>query len=52
MDPPVGCGVRRDVLVLCGHTHGEGEALVLPNLRVQTGGADYGAPRIALIEVT
>lgn len=32
--------------VLCGHTHGEGEADILPNLRVLTGGARYGQPRI------
>jgi hypothetical protein len=30
--------------VLCGHTHGAGEAQVLPNLRVLTGGAVYGEP--------
>jgi len=34
----------RELLVLCGHTHGAGEAEVLPNLRVRTGGARYGAP--------
>jgi 3',5'-cyclic AMP phosphodiesterase CpdA len=34
----------RELLVLCGHTHGAGEAQVLPNLRVLTGGATYGAP--------
>lgn len=31
-------------LAVCGHTHGAGEIEVLPNLRVLTGGADYGAP--------
>jgi Icc protein len=30
--------------VLCGHTHGEGDINILPNLRVVTGGARYGAP--------
>jgi len=30
--------------VLCGHTHGAGEAEILPNLRVLTAGARYGAP--------
>jgi hypothetical protein len=30
--------------VLCGHTHGAGEAQILPNLRVLTGGAIYGRP--------
>jgi 3',5'-cyclic-AMP phosphodiesterase len=30
--------------VLCGHTHGSGEAQILPNLRVLTGGAVYGKP--------
>jgi Icc protein len=32
--------------VLCGHTHGAGEAEILPNLHVFTGGAQYGAPEI------
>lgn len=30
--------------VLCGHTHGEGSAQILPNLRVFTGGSEYGRP--------
>ena len=34
------------VTVLCGHTHGAGAVDVLPNLRVVTGGADYGAPAL------
>jgi predicted phosphohydrolase len=34
----------RELLVLCGHTHDAGEAEILPNLRVLTGGARYGAP--------
>lgn len=43
----------RDLTVLCGHTHGEGTAELLPNLRVWTGGADYGAPRVErLIEAS
>lgn len=42
----------RELLVLCGHTHGAGVAKVLPNLEVRTGGAEYGAPRLqGLIEV-
>jgi 3',5'-cyclic AMP phosphodiesterase CpdA len=32
--------------VLCGHTHGEGEVDILPNLKVKTGGAIYGRPEI------
>jgi len=32
--------------VLCGHTHGEGEATILPNLTVKTGRAEYGRPRL------
>jgi Icc protein len=32
--------------VLCGHTHSSGQADILPNLRVLTGAAEYGAPRI------
>ena len=35
--------------VLCGHTHGGGEAQVLPNLRVLTGDARYGQPVIQRI---
>jgi hypothetical protein len=34
------------VLVLCGHTHGDGEVRVLDNLRVLTGAAEYGDPKI------
>jgi len=36
----------REIRVLCGHTHSAGEVEVLPNLRVTTGGARYGAPSI------
>jgi hypothetical protein len=32
--------------VLCGHTHSPGEAHILPNLWVLTGGARYGEPRV------
>ncbi len=32
--------------VLCGHTHGAGEATILPNLHVKTGGVEYGEPRL------
>ena len=41
-------GGRPDVefLVLCGHTLSAGEYVPLPNLRVQTGGAEYGEPRV------
>jgi Icc protein len=35
----------RELLVLCGHTHGSGEARILDNLRVLTGAAGYQAPR-------
>jgi len=35
--------------VLCGHTHGGGTAEILPNLRVYSGGADYGAPRVQMV---
>ncbi len=37
---------ENELLVLCGHTHGEGEAQILPNLQVLTGGAEYGAPEV------
>ncbi len=35
----------RELLVLCGHTHGSGEARILDNLRVLTGGAGYEGPK-------
>lgn len=42
----------RDMLVLCGHTHGEGQARILPNLLVRTGGAEYGKPALqSMIEL-
>jgi len=34
----------RRMTVLCGHTHGQGVADILPNLRVLTGGAESGDP--------
>ncbi len=37
------------LVVLCGHTHGNGETWPLPNVRVLTGGAVYGAPEIQTI---
>jgi predicted MPP superfamily phosphohydrolase len=36
----------KQLTVLCGHTHGAGEARILPNLHAITGGAQYGAPEI------
>jgi 3',5'-cyclic AMP phosphodiesterase CpdA len=42
----------RRLTVLCGHTHGDGEAQMLPNLRVITGAARYGQPQVqSLIRV-
>lgn len=35
-----------ELLVLCGHTHGSGEAQLLGNIRVLTGAARYGKPEI------
>lgn len=37
---------EKRLLVLCGHTHSEGVADILPNLRVITGGAVYNAPAL------
>ncbi len=37
----------RQVIVLCGHTHGGGQADLLKNLRVLTGAAEYGFPVIS-----
>jgi 3',5'-cyclic-AMP phosphodiesterase len=39
----------RELTVLCGHTHSPGEAQVLPNLRVLTGGAEYGRPEVQAV---
>lgn len=36
----------REITVLCGHTHGAGEAQILPNLRVLTGAAEYRRPAL------
>jgi hypothetical protein len=36
----------RRMTVLCGHTHGDGEAQVSSNIRVLTGGAIYTQPVI------
>lgn len=35
---------QRRLTVLCGHTHGAGEAQILGNLKVLTGGAEYRRP--------
>jgi len=42
-------GAHPDVefLVLCGHSHGAGDTLITPNLRVRTGPAEYGSPGVA-----
>lgn len=37
---------RRRLTVLCGHTHSPGETQPLDNVRILTGGAEYGSPRI------
>ena len=36
----------RRMTVLCGHTHQPADAMVLPNLRVVTGAAEYYKPRL------
>nr|WP_276599641.1 metallophosphoesterase [Nannocystis sp. SCPEA4] len=36
----------RRLTVLCGHTHGAGEAQIAANLRVLTGGAEYRHPTL------
>ena len=35
-----------EITVLCGHTHSAGSAQILPNLKVKTGSAAYGRPRL------
>jgi 3',5'-cyclic AMP phosphodiesterase CpdA len=42
----------RKALVLCGHTHGAGTVDVLPNLRVETGGAKYGSPTVRFVKLS
>jgi len=37
---------QRQLTVLCGHTHGSGEAHPLPNVWIYTGAAVYGFPTI------
>jgi 3',5'-cyclic AMP phosphodiesterase CpdA len=37
--------------VLCGHTHSDAEARILPNLEVRAQGADYGDPRFRRISI-
>jgi hypothetical protein len=37
----------RQLTVLCGHTHGEGEMRPMPQLTILTGGAVYGEPAIS-----
>jgi hypothetical protein len=37
---------HRQLTVLCGHTHGRGQARILDNLLVLTGGAEYGKPEV------
>jgi len=39
----------RQLLVLCGHTHGRGESQILDNLRVLTGGGDNSGPIVQQI---
>lgn len=36
----------RKMTVLCGHTHSPSFAQILPNLKVYTGAAEYGVPKI------
>lgn len=38
-----------EMTVLCGHCHSSGECQVLPNLKVFTGGVEYGSPKIQRI---
>ena len=39
----------KQLIVLCGHTHGDGMIDLLPNLSVYTGGARYKYPSIQKI---
>lgn len=37
---------KSEMTVLCGHTHGQAECRILPNLLVYAGRAEYGQPEI------
>jgi 3',5'-cyclic AMP phosphodiesterase CpdA len=37
---------HRQIEVYCGHTHGHGKCRPLRNLRIYTGGAEYGQPHL------
>lgn len=37
------------MMVVCGHTHGEGKAEILPNLFTWTAGAQYAQPRLEAV---
>lgn len=41
---------HRHLVVLCGHTHGQGTARLRPNLVVHTGPATYGSPAFRAID--
>ena len=38
-----------EITVLCGHTHSEGECQPADNVRVITGGAEYGLPQVTRV---
>jgi Icc-related predicted phosphoesterase len=40
---------NKQLIVLCGHTHGGGCARPAPNVIVHTGAAQYGSPRVTQI---
>ncbi len=40
---------QKNITVYCGHTHHGGTVQILPNLRVITGVAEYGAPTISQV---
>jgi hypothetical protein len=42
----------RELLVLCGHTHGAGVYRPRSSVEVRTGGAEYGAPEVQLPLIT
>ena len=39
----------KNLTILCGHTHGEGEARISDNIFVKTGGARYQYPEVQKI---
>jgi predicted phosphohydrolase len=49
LDNVMAANPNKQMLVLCGHCHGGGEAQIRPNLKVWTGAAQYGTPAVCRV---